>query len=415
MTLSFELAMTPRFGLEVSPALVTFGELLMLPYAAMQSVVADELSTNDALERVDATGCPVCRATWLSRCPACSPQAPSTRGDGVGFAADSAVDEPDTIALLRAVRLELDPDECLVADYVIDSLDEHGLLDCSVSELADELGVAEPVVSRVLEVIRRCAPPGVGATSVNQCLLLQLDALDLADPWLARAVITDHLEGLARGHFASIAGALGVSRRDVKQVLDLIRDRLRPYPAFHGNTSMRTAYVVPDIVVRSEDGHFVVELVEPALTRLRVCDGRDGGTSARSFVSQLRDRWDTLQRVAEFAVQRQRGFLLNGAGALESLTRAEVAVALDVHESTVSRAVAGKYVLLPDQRLVALSGFFGAGGGVDQALRELLESADGPLTDQHLADRLQARGYPIARRTVAKHRARLGFAAVALR
>ncbi|MFI7065689.1 hypothetical protein ACIBL3_32155 [Kribbella sp. NPDC050124] len=416
MTLSFELAMTPRFGLEVSPALVTFGELLMLPYAAMQSVVADEVSTNDALERVDATGCPVCRTSWLSRCPACSPPTRSASGP-VGLAADAAVDEPDTVALLRAVRLELAPGDCLVAECLIDCLDQHGLLDCSVAQFAAEFGVPEPVVSRVLDVIRRCAPPGVGATSVNECLLLQLDALDLDDECtqLARAVIADHLEGLARGHFASIATALGVSRQEVKRVLDLIRDRLRPYPAFHGNTAVRTAYVVPDIVVRSEDGQFVVELVEPELTRLRIRDGRDGVSSARSFVSQLRDRWDTLQRVAEYAVHRQRGFLLEGDGALESLTRAEVAVALDVHESTVSRAVAGKYVLLPDQRLVALSRFFGASGGIDYVLRELLESADGPLTDQHLADRLQARGYPIARRTVAKHRARLGFAAVSLR
>ncbi|MEI8408971.1 MULTISPECIES: RNA polymerase factor sigma-54 [unclassified Kribbella] len=421
MSLTFELAMVPKFGLEVSPALVTFGELLMLPYAAMQSVVADEVSTNEALERLEAAGCPICHGSWQRSCPVCSPSGAGS-SDASGLAApDAPADEPDTVALLRAVRLELSAADGLAAEYLIDSFDRHGLLDRSVEQFAMESGIPEPVVTRVLDVIRRCAPPGVGATSINECLLLQLDGLGLGDDHtrVARAVIADHLESLARGHFASIACALGVSRREVRQVLDLIRDRLRPYPAFHGNVPLRTSYVVPDIVVRADDGMFFVELVEPALTRLRVRPEPGAPAEsialARSFLAQLRDRWDTLRRVAEYAVQRQRDSLTNGDGSLKPLTRAEVAVALDLHESTVSRAVAGKYVLLPDQRLVPLSRFFGASGGVDHALRELLESADGPLSDQHLADRLRARGYPIARRTVAKHRARLGFAAVSLR
>jgi RNA polymerase sigma-54 factor len=136
---------------------------------------------------------------------------------------------------------------------------------------------------------------------------------------------------------------------------------------------------------------------------------------ARSFLSQLQDRWSTLRRVAEYAVERQRDFLVDGETALKPLTRAEVAAALDLHESTVSRAVAGKYVLLPDQTIVALSRFFGVSGGIDGELRKLLESAEGPMSDQRLADRLREAGYPIARRTVAKHRARLGFTAAPMR
>jgi len=169
--------------------------------------------------------------------------------------------------------------------------------------------------------------------------------------------------------------------------------------------------------------------VEPALTRLGVRPGQrqktDSGSGAgaaaesvpraRSFLAQLRDRWDTLRRVAEYTVQQQQEFLLNGATGLRPLTRAEVAAALDLHESTVSRAIADKYALLPDGTIVALSRFFGVGGGVDGELRKLLGSADGPLSDQCLADRLREAGYPIARRTVAKHRARLGFAPAPLR
>ena len=434
MSLTLELAMAPRFGLEVSPALIAFSEMLILPYAAMQSVVEDELGANAALERLDAAECPICRSSWRARCPGCSVPGAERTDNRFTEVADWAVIEPDTHRLLRAVRMETSAAEAPIVEYLIDSLDEHGLLDRSCAQLAAEVGVAEPVVARVLEVIRRSGPPGVGASSVAECLLLQLDALGLADhrAQLAGAVIADHLPALARGHFASIATALHVSRTQVQQVLELIRRRLRPYPAFNGNAPVVSSYVVPDVVVREDDaiaGAFTVDLVEPALTRLGVRRGprqtASGGSEAgvaaesvsraRSFLAQLHDRWETLRRVAEYAVQRQREFLVDGPAALKPLTRAEAAAALDLHESTVSRAVADKYALLPGRTMVPLSRFFGVSGGVDEELRKLLESSDGPMSDQRLAERLREAGYPIARRTVAKHRARLGLAAAALR
>jgi RNA polymerase sigma-54 factor len=421
LSLTLEMAMAPRFGLEVSPALIAFSEMLILPYAAMQSVVEDELCANTALERLDADDCPVCRGTWRARCPVCSVPARGATASRAADVADWAVTEPDSHALLRAVRMETSVAEAPIAEFLVDSLDEHGLLDRPPAQLAAELGVPEPAVLRVLEVIRRSGPPGIGATSVAECLLLQMDALDLGDDraGLARAVIAEHLPALARGHFSSIAAALGVSRAQVQQVLELIRRRLRPYPAFSGNAPAVTAYVVPDVVVREGDepeGAFTVELVEPALLRLGIRDAAgESARRARSFLGQLHDRWNTLRRVAEYTVQRQREFLIRGPAALRPLTRAEVAGALELHESTVSRAIADKYALLPGGTIVPLSRFFGASGGVDEELRKLLESADGPMSDQRLADRLRAAGYPIARRTVAKHRARLGFVSAPLR
>lgn len=422
MVFSLELAMAPRVGLEVSPALVMFGEMLMLPYDAMQAAIEDELRDNTALERLESADCPVCLGTWRTRCPVCSVPAgmPGLGTDRV----DTRVDEPDTHALLRAVRAELRATKAPVAEYLVGCLDEHGFLDRSCAQLAAELAVPEAVVARVVEVIRRVGPPGVGATGVTECLLLQLDALgpgdDLTD--LARAVIGDHLPALAKGHFAAIASALSVSRREIRRVLEFIQKRLRPYPAFNGNTAPRTGYVVPDVLVRPHEqiqGEFAVTLVEPAMNRLRVRrDSRQRDESvpqARSFLALLRDRWETLLRVAELAVERQKDFLRDGPSALRPLTRAEAAAALDLHESTVSRAVADKFVLLPDRTIVPLSRFFGVSGGVDEELRRLLASADGPVSDQRLADLLCAAGYPIARRTVAKHRARLGFASTALR
>jgi len=425
LSFTLELAIVPRLGLEVSPALIAFTEMLMLPYQAMQSVVEDELSANPALERLDPGECPICRGVWRTRCPVCA--VPADRGAGAGGrcgGAEPTVAEPDTEVLRRAVRLETAFADAAVVDHVIDSLDEHGLLDRSPARIAAEIGVPEPAVARVLAAVRQCGPPGVGATGVVECLLLQLDALGRDDELarLTRAVIADHLPALARGHFSAIARALGTSRAQVQEVLELIRQRLRPYPAFDGTAPTPASYVVPDVVVRRNeevgDG-FVVELVEPALTRLRVRRGIPRRSSAevsqaRSFLGQLRDRWVTLRRVAEYTVLRQQDFLRCGAPALTPLTRAEVAAALGLHESTVSRAIADKYALLPDATIVPLADFFGT-GGVDGELRRLLESADGPMSDQALADRLRSAGYPIARRTVAKHRARLGYTTVPLR
>jgi RNA polymerase sigma-54 factor len=421
LSLSLELAMAPRLGLEVSPALIAFSEMLMLPFVAMQSVVEDELFANAALERLEAEDCPVCRSAWRARCPVCSIPPRGRTDSRLADVPEGSLTEPDTHALLRAVRLETTAAERPIVEYVVDSLDEHGLLDRPPAQIAAELGVAKSAVLRVLEVIRSSGPPGIGATSVSECLLLQLDALDLADDqaWLARAVIAGHLPALARGHFSRIAAALGVSRAQVQQVLQLIRRRLRPYPAFDGNAPAVASYVVPDVVVRESDepaGFFTVELVEPALLRLGVREtAGESARRAKSLLGQLHDRWDTLRRVAEYTVERQREFLVQGPAALQPLTRAEVAGALDLHESTVSRAIADKYALLPDGIIVPLSRFFGASGGLDEELRKLLESADGPMSDQCLADRLRAAGYPIARRTVAKHRARLGFASAPLR
>jgi RNA polymerase sigma-54 factor len=179
-----------------------------------------------------------------------------------------------------------------------------------------------------------------------------------------------------------------------------------------------SAHLVPDVVIRTHPeipDAFTVEVVEAATTRLRVRREGPDAAQSRSFLAQLRDRWETLRRISEYVAERQQAFLAGGAAALLPLTRAEVASALNLHESTVGRAVADKYVLLPDRSLVPLSRFFGASGGADEALRELLSSGQGRLSDQQLAELLRDAGYPMARRTVAKHRARLGFTSASLR
>src|SRR5262249_46652500 len=144
-------------------------------------------------------------------------------------------------------------------------------------------------------------------------------------------------------------------------------------------------YVVPDVVIRPDGDRYRVELVEAAVTRLRARPGGPGSASARMFLSQLRDRWTTLRRITEHVAERQGAFLAHGAACLAPLPRAEVATALDLHESTVSRAVADKYVLMPDGTTTPLAGFFSGCGGADETLRQILHAARGRLSDQQLA------------------------------
>jgi RNA polymerase sigma-54 factor len=417
LSLTFDFTMAPRFGLEVSPALIAFGELLMLPCAAVQTLVDDEVSANAELERLEPGECPICRGSWRMRCPVCTRTTHGT-APASWTSPQLPAAEPDTETLRQAVRAETGRADAAAVDHLIDSLDQHGVFDRTCAELATEMGAPEAYVIALVEVIRRCGPPGVGATSIAECLLLQLDALGLPDDDLVRAILADHLPGLARGHFTAIAEALGTTRDEVRRALELIRERLRPYPAFDGTARPVPAYVVPDVVIRADPavaGGFRIDLVEAAITRLRARPGGPGAGAARFFLAQLRDRWETLRRVVEFVAAHQRGFLTGGPSRLRPLTRAEVAVALDLHESTVSRAVAEKYVLMPDGGTTSLSAFFGASGGADEALRGLLAADGGRLSDQRLADRMRDAGYPMARRTVAKHRARLGFTAAALR
>jgi RNA polymerase sigma-54 factor len=454
-----------RPDLRISAAMVAASEMLELPAQALDSLVEEALADNPVLERLDPGECAVCRDRWTTRCPACSPGARAPgRADGRGLAAavpagglDRPAPQGDADALLALVRQTVRAGDRPIAEYVIASLDPHGRLDQAPADIAAALGAPEAAVHRVLAAVRQNGPPGVGASSAAECLLLQLDALDLAGDevaLVARAVIAAHLPALAKGHLAAIAAALGTSPDRVAQARQLIRDRLRPYPAFEGRAPRPAAAVVPDLVIRAQPGapgEFDVALVQPRRLRVgiaaryldappprgradsgradsgRADSGRDDSgrsdasrlrervADARCLLGQLADRWETLQRVASCTVERQKEFVRHGSGALQPLTRAEVAQALGLHQSTVSRAAAGKYAMLPSRRIIPLAAFFSASGGLGDELRHLVAGEDRPLSDAELAARLCSRGYPVARRTVTKYRIRLGIAAAAQR
>lgn len=429
------LEQAPQLALRPSAALVAFAELLALPAIDLDELVERELAENPALERVEPPVCGACGERHES--PLCRPP---RRRDSEVDRTDllDALPQPETLteALLAEVALAAGGDDRPVAEYVLGSLDEHGFLDTSPAELAAAIGVEPSRVVRVVDALRASGVAGLAAAGVRDCLLAQLDGLEpTAETALAKRIVAEHLEALAAGRFGAIARALGVGRGEVIAARDFLRERLSPYPALPA-TGPEAPRIVPDVVIRRRDDRagFDVELVEPRRHSLGVHPlyerllkgaaaalppGEAAGVTAqvrraRSFLRRLDERWTTLRRVTEALVERQAAFLDRGRG-LVPLTRAELAAELGLHESTVGRAVSGRYALLPSGRVVPLSRFFEASLGVREALAEIVAAEARPHSDGELAAALAERGFHVARRTVAKYRGRLGILPAALR
>jgi RNA polymerase sigma-54 factor len=254
---------------------------------------------------------------------------------------------------------------------------------------------------------------------------------------VAELLIHDHWEILGRCSFTRLADEVGTSVEDVRQALRFIRENLNPYPAHVFWAGRRDSlargeatYLQPDVIIResrSLDEDFEIELPRARGVRLqvsasyrRVLDeiGNGGGnadqqkweqweayrTRARLFVRSIEQRWETLYELMRCLVACQRDFLVHGERHLKPLTRTRVAEMMDVHESTVCRAVAGKYVLLPCGRVIPLAKFFDSAAPIKRMIEELVDQEIQPLSDQALAERLCEQGYDVARRTVAKYR-----------
>ncbi|MEU3688356.1 hypothetical protein [Streptomyces narbonensis] len=451
MAAGMEFAPTPAMALHTSPALVAFASLLQLPALDLEARVAQELTENPALEEDPApVSCPLCGASsggsatgpFPSPCPCLAWGTGSAARPGAG-AVPEPPDEDRAAWLLADVRAALPATDAPLAGYLVGSLGPRGRLERPVEDIAADLGVPPGRILRALAALRAAAPAGTGARDLRECLLLQLDRweeLHGAREPLVRSVLTHHMEVLAEEErFAGAARALGVPVAEIGRVRAFVRSELRPSPALDLAPPPPTACAPPDLVVtRHPEGAgsdaYTVTLLEPLRFRLSVspsylaCLDRLGGgggsgedegdgerqarlqvTRAREFLSRLDRRWRTLHRVAEYVVDAQRPFLDRGPAHLRPLCRREVAEALGLHESTVSRAVTGRVAVLPCRRTMPLSGFFAAATGVRTVLRDLVACETLPLSDAELAGLLAERGFSVARRTVAKYRTELGI------
>jgi len=333
-------------------------------------------------------------------------------------------------------RLALDPVQRRIATLLVGNLNEDGYLAATAEEVADEAGAETAEAVEVLHLLQALDPSGVGARDLSECLRLQLARRGAAQSVAAR-IVEGQLDLLGRKKFAEIASALRVSQEDVREAGALIAS-LNPKPgrAFAGELAQVLA---PDVIIERTGDDFTVSLVRDSVPQLRISRTyRDllgeaaGGAEVRSYlrdkirggkflIKSIQQRQQTILAIAREIAVRQHAFLEEGVSALAPMTMAQVAEAVGVHETTVSRAIAGKTVATPqgvfEMKFFFTSGYRAADGAavsstsVKDAIAALIRGEEPlkPLSDQQIVQKLSADGLAVARRTVAKYREALGI------
>jgi RNA polymerase sigma-54 factor len=338
--------------------------------------------------------------------------------------------------LLAQAGERLSGPDLAIAGQIVEQVDETGYLLASTLDLASRLGAPLAEVERILAIVQSFDPAGIAARSLAECLALQAKEADRYDPAMARLI--DNLDYLAKGNFSALKRICGVDDEDLG---DMVRE-LRAYdpkPGCRFAGSDRVESVVPDVFVARRGFGWAVELNSATLPRLlvnrRYYAELTGGADRRSrawlseclasanwLVKALDQRARTIVKVSTEIVKQQDGFFRHGVAQLRPLTLRQVAEAIGMHESTVSRVTSNKY-LACDRGLYELKYFFTSGiqssdGGdavsaeaVKSHIRTLIAAEDNHaiLSDDQLVELLRAKGFDIARRTVAKYREAIGL------
>ena len=449
-----EFSQTPSLAPlhQALPWLIAANAMLALSSADLAALLAQEVAQNPALELDERPVCPRCGGPLSgASCPDCVSLASSSQfaeaddwqAEGSWQAGGYEEDAFDLLTLLGApadfraqlcltLQAHLPSEEAPLLEYLVESLDDDGYLRCSVEEAAHLFRIPLERVEHVLAALQAQEPAGIGARTVRECLLLQLQALaerGIQQP-SALEVVDLYLPWLGQHKYREIARALGCTVVQVERVQGFLTRHLHPYPmrSALASTQPPPRPLFPEVrIQRQADGPgYEVEVLEAHRFRVQLSPAytaaaRTLGTclpaerqqiqaslsQARLVLINLQRRWRTLSRITVYLVERQRAFVEQGQAALLPLTREEVAVALELHPSTVSRAMADKTVLLPSGQVIPFSTFCTGNLSVKAVLQELMRQEPYPLSDQQLKERLQARGITIARRTVAKYREEL--------
>lgn len=338
---------------------------------------------------------------------------------------------------LQSAALKLPQPLQRIMQYLIHSLDTNGFLTESAEATAAMLGVSQVDVQKCIALLQGMEPAGVGAADLKECLRLQLIRQPPADPTALR-IVEGYLPELAKQQYSNIARALQIPKAEVMRSCERIRS-LNPKP-LNGQQSGDTVtqYIIPDFYVVEDNGQLRCVMNDYYLPKIRIdptyreliknkqlspADSeylQNNYRQASEIVKFLAYRKSTLQRVIEYILRVQKDFFLNGPGHRAAMSNREIAQALSLHESTISRAVSGKFFECKWGVFSLKSLFVHSAGGnqendsLDQLLQRLqaLVASEPPgaaYSDQQLASMLTAKGLPVARRTVSKYRQMLGI------
>ena len=347
--------------------------------------------------------------------------------------ADTSLQE----TLLEQVRMsDLDDQDQKLAELIVGNIDDYGYLAVKLEELAANTGVAQDRLAAVLTVVQTFHPPGVGARDLRECLLLQMDRQQ-RQASLEYRMVRDCMDAVGRRRIPEISRKLGATLDEVQEAFQrLAHLDPRPGRAFLPD---RNQYVVPEVFVQLDGDGFTVSTSEDHLPRLRISNLykdlmaqsnsstevrdyiRDKIRAGKFLIKSLHQRQQTILNIAKEIVNRQREFMAGGVAHLKPLTMVQVAEVVGVHETTVSRAVSGKYMQTPqgifEMKYFFTSGLQSASGqdvsntSVKDMLAELIHNEDTtkPLSDEELVKLIADQGVKIARRTVAKYRGELNI------
>ena len=404
---------------------------------------SETLDTADALEQKEMPEELPLDASWDTIYTAGTPS--GTSGDYIDD--ELPVYQGETTQTLQDYlmwQVELTPfsdTDRAIATSIVDAVDDTGYQTVPLEDILESMGDEEidiDEVEAVLKRIQRFDPVGVAAKDLRDCLLIQLSQFDKTTPWLeeARLIISDHLDLLANHDFRTLMRVTRLKEDVLKEAVNLIQS-LDPRPGQSIQTG-EPEYVIPDVLVRKHNGHWTVELNSDSIPRLQInqhyasmCNNaRNDGDSqfirsnlqdAKWLIKSLESRNDTLLRVSRCIVEQQQAFFEQGEEYMKPMVLADIAQAVEMHESTISRVTTQKYLHSP-RGIFELKYFFsshvnteGGGEASSTAIRALVkkliaaENPAKPLSDSKLTSLLSEQGIMVARRTVAKYRESLSI------
>lgn len=343
----------------------------------------------------------------------------------------------------QLVEANVDQFKLSICKYIVESLDEKGYLEIPVDEIATELNVTEEVVEKALKIVQSLEPYGIGSRNIKECLLIQSLKLNILDNIIEK-IILNHLENIAENKYEVVGKDLNISPREAQRYGDLIK-KLEPKPSRGFYTGEEVNYIIPDAEIKNIDGEFFILMNESVLPRLMINKTykevlqnnkdletnayvKDKINQALFLIKSIEQRKNTLHKVLECVVEKQKDFLKFGRQHIKPLTLKEVAEIINVHDSTVSRAIRDKYVLT-SYGTIKIKDLFASGlssnnsdedmatAKIKNEIKKIIEGENKskPLSDQIISSMLGNRNMNISRRTVAKYREELGIKSSSMR
>jgi len=445
--------------------------LLGMTSAELKQKIESELAKNPALELINDLRCPSCKRLLRDPgpCPVCSrpkmktedepivfisspsDHITSTKSQNNGYLIDDLPD--DNIApeidlptyVFEQIAPELNIEDRPIIAQILTSLDDDGFRSITPIEISQYHHVPIDKVEKLIQLIQKADPIGVGSATPKDAMLVQLQVLDERNIYIpshTESAIQEGLSLLCRYQYGDLAKKLKISKSEIEEISEFIGKNLNPFPGRahwgdvrHSQNSNPNVYHKPDIIInqlnQNGDDSLVVEILLPLRGTLRINALFRKSTlnapeetaekwkkdleGASLLIKCIQQRNHTMRRLMKYLATYQKKYILKGEQHLHPTTRAEIAKQLGVHESTISRAVSGKCLQLPSGRIVPLSQFFDRSLHIRAKLKEIIQNETQIHTDSQLVTILAEQNINIARRTVAKYRAMEGILPAHLR